>query len=77
LPKGTKTAYQATKNGYTVECAIPLVAISKKQGQEWQYLRTNVMVDDYDRLGAVNTRYSQYPDWWSEDSYVGSGLRFR
>jgi hypothetical protein len=77
LPEGTKSAYRATKNGYEVECAIPISAINDKQMNEWQYIRSNVIVDDYDKTGGENDRVSAFPDWWTKESYIGSGLFFK
>ncbi|QNR25757.1 metallophosphoesterase [Croceimicrobium hydrocarbonivorans] len=75
LPKGTKMICRQTDYGYEGELALPISYIQSFQGENWQYLRLNVGIDDKD--GGEVVRYSWLPIWRNADNYVGSGYFFR
>ncbi|MEM9831532.1 MAG: sugar-binding protein [Bacteroidota bacterium] len=74
LPEGTKAAIQRTDNGYTAEFAIPVFYINEQQGGNWESLRINVGIRDYDDNGQHQSTLFWRPDWRGKDNYVGSGI---
>jgi hypothetical protein len=63
------------KNGYAFEIAIPIEYIQKQQGERWQNVRLNVVVQDKDANSS--TRILWHPNWSSRDNVAGSGMFFR
>jgi hypothetical protein len=63
------------KNGYAFEIAIPMSYVQKQQGDAWQNVRLNVMVQDKDAKSSA--RISWQPDWGNRDNVPGSGMFFR
>ncbi len=75
-PEGTQYKVRSHKTGYFGEFAIPMSYIHEKQGEKWQTVRINVMVDDNDD-GEQKERLWWQPDWRLEDNIIGSGTFFR
>lgn len=63
------------KNGYAFEVAIPVEYLQKQQGENWQNVRVNVVVQDNDANSS--TRVMWQPNWSSRDNVAGSGMFYR
>ena len=63
------------KEGYAFEVAIPISYIQKQQGDHWQNIRVNVVVQDKDARSS--TRVTWQPNWSNRDNIQGSGMFFR
>jgi hypothetical protein len=63
------------KNGFAFEIAIPLEYVEKQQGEVWQNLRLNVVVQDRDANSS--NRVFWQPNWRERDHVAGSGMFFR
>ena len=63
------------KKGYAFEVAIPIEYVKKQQGDNWQNLRLNVVVQDKDANSS--TRVLWQPNWSSRDNVAGSGIFYR
>jgi UDP-2,3-diacylglucosamine pyrophosphatase LpxH len=73
LPEGTKAAINRTEQGYMAEMAVPVTYLNELQGGNWESIRLNVAIRDFDEDGQYQTALFWKPDWRSEDNYVGSG----
>jgi len=73
LPEGTKAAINRTEQGYVAEMAVPVSYLNELQGGNWESLRLNVAIRDFDENGQYQTALFWKPDWRSENNYVGSG----
>lgn len=74
LPEGTETICTQTEKGYRVELAIPRTWIEAHAGNQWENVRLNVMLVDYDKEGEqINRLYWRAP-WDSPENRVGSGM---
>ena len=63
------------REGYAFEVAIPISYIQKQQGDHWQTIRVNVVVQDKDAKSS--TRVTWQPNWSNRDNIPGSGMFFR
>jgi hypothetical protein len=63
------------KNGYSFEVAVPIEYVQRQQGDSWQTVRVNVVVQDKDANSS--TRVMWHPDWNSRDNISGSGMFYR
>ena len=63
------------KNGYAFEIAIPIEFVKKQQGESWQNVRVNVVVQDKDVNSS--TRILWHPNWSSRENVAGSGMFYR
>lgn len=63
------------KEGYAFEVAIPVSYVEKRQGEHWQSIRVNVVVQDKD--ANASTRVTWQPNWNSRENIAGSGMFFR
>ena len=61
--------------GYAFEIAIPVEYVQKQQGDRWQGVRVNVVVQDKD--AKTSTRVLWQPDWRQSGNISGSGMFFR
>jgi len=77
LPEGTQWSCRATTGGYVMEGAIPLAYVRERQGDDWQTLRVNFVVQDRDSDDQQFSPLSWMPDWRGADNRVGSGMFFR
>lgn len=77
LPIGTVCQLKKTATGYNVEAAIPLKYLDTSQQKEWENVRVNVTINDYDQNGHHISRISWKPLWTEEDNYLGSGTFFK
>ncbi|MEX2015366.1 MAG: sugar-binding protein [Candidatus Hydrogenedentales bacterium] len=71
LPEGTRVVSQMTEEGYAVEVAIPMAYIAAQQGEDWETVRVNWTIHDFDPDG--NARVSWRPVWSSPADYARSG----
>ncbi|MEN0005653.1 MAG: metallophosphoesterase [Bacteroidota bacterium] len=68
----------AVAGGYNLEMAIPTTYIEKHQGKDWQTIRFNLGVQDWDAGEEEQPRFSFMPNWRSKKhNVVGSGTFFR
>ena len=74
LPEGIKAICKKTEGGYVTEIAIPVSYLNEMQGTDWQNLRLNVAVSDFDKEGNHQTRIYWKPNWSDAENYVGSGM---
>jgi len=63
------------KNGYAFEIAVPIGYLQKQQGDLWQNLRLNVVIQDKDTNSS--TRVMWQPTWSGKDNIAGSGMFVR
>lgn len=63
------------REGYALEVAIPKSYIQEQQGDQWQNIRVNVVVQDKDARSS--TRITWQPHWSGRDNIPGSGMFFR
>lgn len=63
------------RNGYAFEIAIPLEYVQRQQGDLWQSVRVNVVVQDKDSKSS--SRVTWQPNWRDRDNLPGSGMFFR
>ncbi len=76
LPEGTEYACVQNGEGYTIEAAIPIVYVHKHQGTNWDGIRMNVNIGDFDGVVGDRADAAQFqwrPDWRSKNTYAGSG----
>ena len=75
LPEGFKAVTRRTAKGYQSEVAIPLSYVKKMQGSDdWQGLRLNVAIQDYDQDYQHQTMIPWRPSWRTEQNFIGSGI---
>jgi predicted phosphodiesterase len=74
LPEGTQTHCVKTEKGYRVEVSVPMDYLVEQAGGNWQNLRLNVFVSDYDQMGEHETRHYWQAAWEGIDNEVGSGM---
>jgi hypothetical protein len=53
--------------------AIPIERVAAFQGPEWDRLRVNIAVDDYDDLQGTLAQLWWQPDWRDDTNFPGSG----
>lgn len=75
--QGVEVVCKQHKTGYALEAAIPLTYIQKRQGKNWETVRFNIIVQDYDAGKKEHPRYFWKPAWNSQGNRVGSGLFFK
>lgn len=63
------------KEGYAFEVAVPIEYVKEKQGDLWQNLRLNVVIQDKDPNSSARVMW--YPNWSGRDNVAGSGMFFR
>ena len=75
LPEGVKYACKkdAQSGSYAAEVAIPVSLLNTWQGGDWEHVRINVGVIDFDKDYAHETRMYWQPDWGQKPNLVGSG----
>jgi len=74
LPEGVKTVCKVVDGGFVAETAIPTALMDSLQGKNWEYVRLNVGVMDYDQAYSHRSQILWQPSWESEATYVGSGM---
>ena len=77
LPEGTLYHCHTIEGGYVLEAAIPIQYIKERQGEDWESIRFNLIVQDRDEETEAFPRYRFKPDWRGPDNYIGSGLFFK
>jgi len=78
LPEGCKAACLKNESGFSAEIAIPISHVKSLQGENWDAVRVNICMDDFDE-GGVNDGAKIWwrPDWRSARTYPGSGTFYR
>ncbi|MBX2872787.1 MAG: metallophosphoesterase [Saprospiraceae bacterium] len=76
VPEGVKVSCKASGIGYDLEMAIPVALIKEKQGEDWQSIRFNLGLLDFDPDEQNEQHYFQ-PDWRGKGNVIGSGLFFK
>lgn len=77
LPEGVQMVTAPTATGYNVEIAIPLTYIKEIQGDQWQSVRVNAGINDFDKDFRHKSVLLWQPEWQGGDNYAGSGLFYR
>ncbi len=77
LPEGTQAVCVLTEGGYVAEVAIPLSYIKALQGDNWQQIRLNAGVTDFDQDGKYQTTLTWKPEWDGKENIVGSGILYK
>ncbi len=62
-----------TPKGHNTEIAIPLSYFAERQGEDWQELRLNIAVDDFDEPAGPLAQLWWQPDWRDLETFAGSG----
>jgi hypothetical protein len=65
-----------TKNGYAFEVAVPMSYVQKQQGNNWQSVRVNVVVQDKDGSSSA-PRVMWQTNWRDAGQVPGSGMFFK
>jgi 3',5'-cyclic AMP phosphodiesterase CpdA len=65
-----------TKGGYAFEVAVPLSYVQKQQGNNWQTVRVNVVVQDKDSSSS-SPRVMWQTNWRDAGHVPGSGMFFK
>ncbi|WKN46217.1 sugar-binding protein [Tunicatimonas pelagia] len=73
LPEGTQATAKRTDEGYVAEFTVPVSYLNELQSGNWESLRVNVGVRDFDNDGQHQTTLFWKPDWRGKENYVGSG----
>jgi hypothetical protein len=68
---------KTTKDGYTVEMALPLSYIRELQGNNWRHVRINLAAQDWDGDSDKKPVYYWKPEWRGGNNVIGSGLFFK
>jgi hypothetical protein len=77
MPEESRWKCRATEGGYRLEAAIPISYLEERQGENWQTLRLNFIVQDRDTGEQDPKRFTWMPDWRGTENRVGSGMFFR
>ena len=75
--EGVVSECTRSDHGYTLETAIPINFIKEKQGENWQTIRCNLVVQDVDAGESQHPGYTFKPDWRGIENRPGSGMFFR
>ncbi|MFT5088431.1 MAG: hypothetical protein ACI906_002827 [Candidatus Latescibacterota bacterium] len=70
---GVKAVCIATPVGHQTEIAIPQAYFEQRQGEDWQALRLNIAVDDFDEEAGPLAQLWWMPSWRSAENFAGSG----
>ena len=61
------------ETGYAYEVAVPIDLIAEHQGADWDRIRVNVAVDDFDDEDGPRAQLWWQPDWRDAVNVPGSG----
>jgi hypothetical protein len=64
-----------TEKGYAFELAVPISYLQSLQGNAWQTVRLNIVVQDKDKTETKRTFWQ--PNWREADNIPGSGMFFK
>jgi len=70
---GVKAVCIATPTGHQTEIAIPQAYFAERQGEDWQALRLNVAIDDFDEEAGPLAQLWWMPSWRTAENFAGSG----
>ena len=73
-PKDVQRVCKVVEGGYIMEMALPISYIQEKQGENWQHIRMNILITDYDDQMASKTLNWLFPNWRSKENVIGSGV---
>jgi hypothetical protein len=78
LPEGCKAVCLKDDSGFKAEISIPVSYVKSLQGENWDAVRVNICMDDFDE-GGVNDGAKIWwrPDWRRTKTYPGSGTFYR
>ena len=62
-----------TPTGHAYEVSVPLSYIEAQQGKDWDRIRINIAVDDFDETTGPLAQLWWQPDWRDEANFPGSG----
>ncbi len=68
-PAGMRQAVRRTADGYAVEFAVPLAAIEKLQGVDWQAIRLNLSIFDSDASNEPPATL-----WWRSNRFGAQAI---
>ena len=71
--EGVQAMGVPTPTGHAYEISIPLNYIEERQGKDWDKIRINIAVDDYDEETGPLAQLWWQPDWRDQNSFAGSG----
>jgi Calcineurin-like phosphoesterase/Carbohydrate family 9 binding domain-like len=76
VPEGLQSASVATEDGFEAEFAIPVSYVDERQQGQWQRVRLNISVSDFDRHDARDgaTILSWRPQWFRSGDHPKSGV---
>jgi hypothetical protein len=74
MPAEIDMACRQTEKGYRVEVALPIAYVTQMQGDDWRYLRINVIQQDFDDGGDHESRLLWQPDWREDTRRTGAGM---
>ena len=72
-PARTRASAQRTERGYSVEIAIPIGEVAKRQAAPLESIRLNIGVNDMDGRGQAD-RIWLWPEWGTPEEVVESGV---
>ena len=72
-PARTRASAQRTERGYSVEIAIPIGEVAKRQAAPLESIRLNIGVNDMDGGGQAD-RIWLWPEWGTPEKVVESGV---
>lgn len=70
---GARATCRITAGGHNTELAIPLSYLEQQQGVDWQQVRLNIAIDDFDAEEGPLAQLWWQPDWRDEENLPGSG----
>jgi len=73
--EGLQKAAKTIEGGYVLEVAVPISYIEEQQGKNWETVRFNIRIEDFD--GEEHNGLWFQPEWRSDENRVGSGMFFR
>ena len=62
-----------TPMGHAYEVSVSLSYIEAQQGKDWDRIRINIAVDDFDETTGPLAQLWWQPDWRDEANFPGSG----
>ncbi len=73
LPKGSKVVCKKTDNGFSIEAKLPISYLETIQGEDWKFMRLNVVQLDFDDSGMHESGIFWRPNWRTEERLIGEG----
>ena len=73
LPEGIRRAARRTPQGYAVEISIPRAVLDERRGGDWDAVRLNVTVSDFDEGEPNHVSLAWRPSRFGDRAVPGSG----